>query len=132
MNFNHINTNLTEKQLSELKNLYQTYHKQYWCYNKIYKKYKRYDLAIKLSSVVLTTTGAVVGSVTLNLTFLESVTGSGVLLQTIITQKNFTKNAEACRYGFQSYQKLLNRLKSILRSADFIDFLEIELAMIDD
>ena len=73
-----------------------------------------------------------VNSVTLNLIFLASVTSSGVLLQTIITQKNFTKKAEACRYGFQSYQKLLNRLKYILRSGDFDDFLERELAMIDD
>ena len=32
----------------------------------MHKKCKRYDLALKLSSIVLTTTGAVVGSVTLN------------------------------------------------------------------
>ena len=57
----------------------------------MYKKYKRYDLALKLSSVILTTTGAVVGSVTLNPIFLASVAGSGVFLQKIITQKNFTK-----------------------------------------
>ena len=132
MNFNHINKNLTERQISELKNLYQNYHKQYWCYKKMHKKYKKYDLALKLSSVVLTTTGAVVGSVTLNPIFLASVTGSGIFLQTLITQKNFTKKAEACRYGFQSYQKLLNRLKYILRSGDFDEFLERELAMIDD
>ena len=40
MNFNQ---SLTERQISELKNSYQTYHKLYWCYKKIYKKYKRYD-----------------------------------------------------------------------------------------
>ena len=131
MNFNRINKNLTERQISELKNLYQTYHKLYWCYKKMYKKYKRYELALKLSSVILSTTGAVVGSVTLNPIFLASV-AVGVLLQTIITQKNFTKKAEACRYGFQSYQKLLNRLKYIFRSGDVDDFLERELAMIDD
>ena len=128
----NINKNLTERQISELKNLYQTYHKLYWCYKQMHKKYKKYDLALKLSSVVLTTTGAVVGSVTLNPIILASVAGSDVLLQTIITQKNFTKKAEACRYGFQSYQKLLNRLKYILKSGDFDDFLEREFAMIDD
>ena len=80
MNFNHINKNLTKRQISELKNLYQTYYKQYWRYKKMYKKYKRYDLALKLPFVVFTTTGAVVGSVTLNPIFLACVTGSGVLL----------------------------------------------------
>ena len=64
MNFNHINKNLTKTQILELKNLYQTYHKVYCCYKKMYKKYKRYNLALKLSSVILSTTGAVVGSVT--------------------------------------------------------------------
>ena len=132
MNFNRINKNLNERQIYELKNLYQTYHKQYWCYKHMHKKYKRYNLVLKLSSVVLTTTEAVVGSVTLNPIFLASVASSGVHLQTIITQKNFTKKAEACRYGFQSYQKLLNRLKYIFRSGHFDDFLERELAMIDD
>lgn len=132
VDFNHISQNLTEKQISELQKLYETYHKQYWCYKRMHKKYKRYDLVLKLSSVALTVTGTVVGTVTLNPIFLACVTGSGVLLQTIITQKNFTKKAEACRYGYQSYQKLLIRLKYILRSGDFDEFLERELAMVDD
>ena len=69
MNFNYINKNLTERQISKLKNLYQTYYTLYWCYKKMYKKYKRYNLALKLSSVILITTEAVVGSVTLNRIF---------------------------------------------------------------
>ena len=80
INFNHINKNLNKREISELKILYQTYYKQYWCYKKMYKKYKRYNLALMLSFVVLTTTGAVVGSATLNLIFLASVTASCVLL----------------------------------------------------
>ena len=40
INFNHINKNLTERQISELKNLYQTYHKQYWCYKQMQKNIK--------------------------------------------------------------------------------------------
>ena len=91
MDFNHISRKLTQEQVNELTKLYHTYHKQYWCYKKMLKKFKRMDLALKLSSVVFTTTGAVVGSVTLNPIFLASVSGTGVLLQTITTQKNFSK-----------------------------------------
>lgn len=98
----------------------------------MFKKYKKFNLGLKISSIVLTTTGAVVGSVTLNPIILACVSGAGVVLQTITTQKNFDKKTEACRYAFKSYQKLLNRLKYILRSGDFDDFLERELAMIDD
>ena len=89
MDFNHISRKLTQEQVNELTKLYHTYHKQYWCYKKMFKKFKRMDLALKLSSVVFTTTGAVVGSVTLNPIFLVCVSGTGVLLQTITTQKNF-------------------------------------------
>ena len=132
MDFNHISRKLTEEQVDELSKLYHTYHKQYWCYKKMFKKSKRMDLALKLSSVVFTTAGAVVGSVTLNPIFLACVSGTGVLLQTITTQKNFSKKTESCRYAYQSYQKLLNKLKLFLRSGDIDEFFERELAMVDD
>ena len=103
MDFNHISRKVTEEQVNELTNLYHTYHKQYWCYKKMFKKFKRMDLALKLSSVVFTTTGAVVGYVTLNPIFLACVSGTGVLLQTITMQKNFSKKTESCRYAYQSY-----------------------------
>ena len=91
MDFNHISRKLTQEQVNELTKLYHTYHKQYWCYKKMFKNFKRMDLALKLSSVVFTTTGAVVGSVTLNPIFLACISGTGVLLQTITMQKNFPK-----------------------------------------
>ena len=132
MDFNHISRKLTQEQVSELTKLYHTYHKQYWCYKKMFKKFKRMDLALKLSSVVFTTTGAVVGSVTLNPIFLACISGTGVLLQTITAQKNFSKKTESCRYAYQSYQKLLNKLKLFLRSGDIDEFFGRELAMVDD
>ena len=60
------------------------------------------------------------------------VSGTGVLLQTITMQKNFSKKTESCRYAYQSYQKLLNKLKLFLRSDDIDEFFERELAMVDD
>ena len=91
MDFNHISKNLTEEQVSKLKNLYYTYHRQFWCYKKMLKNFKQADLFLQLSSVILTTTGTIVGTVTLNPIILASLTGTGVFLQTIITQKNFSK-----------------------------------------
>jgi len=83
MNFNHISKILTEDEVSRLKSLYYTYHKMYWSYKKMFKIHKRLDLALKLSSVVLTTTGAMVGTITLNPIILASLSGAGVFLQTI-------------------------------------------------
>ena len=132
MDFNHISKKLTEGQVTALRILYHTYHKQFWCYKKMFKKYRNLDLALKLSSVILTTTGAVIGSVTSNPILLGVVSSSGVLLQTITTQKNFSKKTEACRYAYQSYKKILNKIKLFLRSGDLDEFFERELALVDD
>jgi len=85
MNFNHISKILTEGQVSVLTSLYYTYHKQYWCYKKMFKRHRRLDLALKLSSVIFTTTGAVVGTVTLNPMILAGIR----VFYT--THKNFSK-----------------------------------------
>ena len=37
MDFNHISKNLTKEQVSKLKNLYYTYHRQFWCYKRCLK-----------------------------------------------------------------------------------------------
>ena len=132
MDFNHISKKLTEAEVSKLTDFYYSYHKQFWCYKKMFKKHKNIDLAMKLSSVILTSTGAIVGSITLNPIILGCVSGVGVFLQTIMTQKNFSKKTESCRFAYQSYQKLLNKLKLSLRSGDIDEFLERELATVDD
>jgi len=79
MNFNRINKRLTEGQVLALTRLSYTYYKQYWC-QKLFQRHRRFYLAIKLSSVILTTTVAVVGTITLNPMILAGVSGTGVLL----------------------------------------------------
>ena len=64
MDFNHISKNLTEEQVSKLKKLYYTYHRQFWCYKKMFKNFKQADLFLQLSSVILTTTRTIVGTIT--------------------------------------------------------------------
>jgi len=53
MNCNHISKRLTEGQMSTLTSLFYIYHKRYWCYKKMFKKHRRLDLALKLSSVTV-------------------------------------------------------------------------------
>ena len=132
MEFNHINKKLTQEQVSELKSLYYAYHRHFWCYKKMFKKFKQSDLALKLTAVTLTTVGTIVGTITLNPIILASLTGTGVFLQTVITQKNFSKKTEACRHAYQCYKKLLNKLKLSLRTGEVDNFLERELSIIDD
>ena len=47
-NFNHINPNLTEAEISELKALCKYHHKTYCLFKVTYKYFKNMDLACKI------------------------------------------------------------------------------------
>ena len=71
-NFNHIDRNISEEKLSEIKALYKFYGKRFWCYKKAFKHFKRSNLIINVSSTSLVVTGTIAGGITLNpIIFLE-------------------------------------------------------------
>jgi len=80
-NFNHISEELSESQIIKLRNLYRFYHKQFICYKWKYQKLKKNKFALEMSSIALTVSGAIIGSVTLNPIPLAILSGSGVLIQ---------------------------------------------------
>ena len=124
MNFNHISDQLNPEEVNELKALYRTYHRLYKCYEMKYKMLKRLKLSLEMSSIFLTVSGVIIGSVTLNPIILSSISGSGVLIQGFLTKSDINKRVNMCRFAYTSYQKILVQLKSYLRG---IEYNEIEL-----
>jgi len=55
--FNHINENLSDSEISELKELYKYYHKKYWLFKTAFKHYKKIELACNIGSAGLVVTG---------------------------------------------------------------------------
>ena len=78
--FNHINPNLTDYELSELKELYRYYHKKYWLFKMAYKHFKKVELACKIGSVGLIAVGTITGAATLNPIVLGTISGVGLIL----------------------------------------------------
>ena len=72
-NWNHIDQKLNETEITELKNLYKTYHKKYTCYKWKYKKLNRIKLTLNMVSLGLITSGTIAGSVTVNPIILSSI-----------------------------------------------------------
>ena len=132
-NFNHVNEKLTREEITMLKNLYAQYHMKTWCYQYAYKKFKKMDLALNLLSIGLTSTGVIVGSVTLNPIILGSISGGGLLLQGLLKTKNYNRKIEMCKFAYTSYQKILNKIRSYLRGEpyDIMDFV-LEAHLLDD
>ena len=65
-NFNHIDENLSEYEVTELIALYRHHYKKYWLFKQTFKYYKKIDRACNIRTVTLVTTGTIVGGVTLN------------------------------------------------------------------
>ena len=102
INFNHISSELSENKVTELKTLYKNYHPLQMCYKWKYKDLKRILLGLQMSSIGLTTVGAIVGSVTLNPVVIGCLTGSGVLIQGYITKSDISNKVQKCKFAYTS------------------------------
>ena len=119
ISFNHISNQLNPEEVNKLKSLYKTYHRLYKCYEMKYKRLKRLKLSLEMSSIFLTVSGVIIGSVTLNPIILGSITGSGILIQGFLTKSDINKRVNMCRFAYTSYQKILVQLKSYLRGIEY-------------
>ena len=131
--FNHISDSLSYDEVNKLKTLYKSYHKLQMCYKWKYKKLRRLKMSLELSSIGLTTTGAIIGGVTLNPIILGSLIGSGIMIQAYLTKSDLNKRVDRCKFAFTSYEKVLVQLKSFLRGLpyDECNFLT-DLKVLDD
>ena len=55
--WNHISSNLTQDQMTELKEYYQTYHRKCWAFKQAAKRFKQWKLLGDTLSVVFATGG---------------------------------------------------------------------------
>ena len=131
--FNHISDSLSYDEVNKLQALYRSYHRLQMCYKWKYKKLRRLKLFLELSSIGLTTVGAIVGGITLNSIILGSLTGSGIMIQAYLTKSDLNKRVDRCKFAFTSYERVLVQLKSFLRGLlyDESNFLS-DLKVIDD
>ena len=131
--FNHISDSLSYDEVNKLKTLYRSYHRLQMCYKWKYKRLRRLKLSLELSSIGLTTVGAIVGGITLNPIILGSLTGSGIMIQAYLTKSDLNKRVDRCKFAFTSYERVLVQLKSFLRGLlyDESNFLS-DLKVIDD
>ena len=113
--FNHISKDLSTDEKQKLFDLYFYYHKLSVCYKWKYKRFKRLVLLANMSSIGLTSIGAIVGGVTLNPIVLGVLTGTGVMIKGYMTNSNVSNKAEICKFAYTSYEKVLTQIRSSLR-----------------
>ena len=104
-NFNHIDKNIDDDELTEIKSFYKYYHKTFWCYKKAFKYFRIINLISNIKSTGLTVTGTIAGGVTLNPTILGTISGVGLLLKIFSEIKNYKEKIEMCKFAFTKYEK---------------------------
>ena len=114
-NFNHIDKTKTKEEIAEIEQLYKYCHYRFWCYQKAYKYFRNFNLAINMSSTGLIVIGTVVGSVTLNPAILASISGAGLAVKTYSETKDYKRKIEMSKYAFTTYQKVLLDLRTAQR-----------------
>ena len=117
--FNHISNSLSYDEVNKLKTLYRSYHRLQMVYKWKYKRLRRLKLSLELSSIGLTTAGAIVGGITLNPIILGLLTGIGIMIQAYLTKSDLNKRVDRCKFAFTSYERVLVQLKSFLRGLPY-------------
>ena len=101
--FNHIDPNISEEKLLELKQMYRFYHKKFWCFKKAFRYFKRLNLGVNLSSATLVAAGATAGGATLNPLVIRIISETG--LKTAGEIKDYKKKSEMSKFAFSTYRK---------------------------
>ena len=117
--FNHIDSLLTEDEISTLKEFYKYYHKKFWCFKKTFKHFKIIDESVTITGILLVIIGTISGGLTLNPIVLGVINGFGILLTNFGKIKNYKKKIEMLKIAFTSYEKVLVELRSALRGDEF-------------
>ena len=116
-NWNHISPNLTQDQITELKEYYQTYHKKCWAFKQAAKRFKKWKLLGDTLSVVFAT-GGIASAIATSGISLVAISTTSVIIQGWMKHKNLELKIQNCTYAYQSYQHLLNAIKDMMRGGD--------------
>ena len=113
--FNHISKDISTDEKQKLFDLYFYYYKLAVCYKWKYKRLKRLVQFANMSSIGLTSIGAVVGGGTLNPIILGVLTGTGVMIKGYMSNSDVSYKVERCKFAYTSYEKVLTQITSSLR-----------------
>ena len=85
--WNHISSNLTQDQITELKEYYQTYHRKCWAFKQAAKRFKKWKLLGDTLSVVFAT-GGIASAIATSGISLVAISTTSVIIQGWMKHKN--------------------------------------------
>ena len=117
--FNHIDPQIQEEELKEIKNLFRFYHKRFWCLKRAHSRFKKMNLLMNCTSSGLIAIGTIAGAATMNPIVLGVISGVGLIMKTAMEMKNLKSKIEMSKFAFTTYEKTLSDLRFALRGGNF-------------
>ena len=117
--FNHIDPQIQEEELEEIKNLFRFYHKRFWCLKRAHGRFKKMNLLMNCTSSGLIAIGTIAGAATMNPIVLGVISGVGLIMKTAMEMKNLKSKIEMSKFAFTTYEKTLSDLRFALRGGNF-------------
>ena len=117
--FNHIDPQIQEEELEEIKNLFRFYHKRFWCLKRAHSRFKKMNLLMNCTSSGLIAIGTIAGAATMNPIVLGVISGVGLIMKTAMEMKNLKSKIEMSKFAFTTYEKTLSDLRFALRGGNF-------------
>ena len=117
--FNHIDSNIDEEKLKQIKDLRAYYHKMAWIYKYSRKRNKKIKYVVNVSSVLLASVGVITQGLTLNPIVLAALTTAGILLKSYHEYKNIKGKTDLLKFRVTSYEKVLTNLREAMRGGEW-------------
>lgn len=111
--FTYVTPGFTDDELALLNNLQEINKMKMHCYRMLAKKYRLIQLLVTMGSIVLTTSGVIVGSITINPIPIAVLSGVGLVLQSFL-QKSSIVEKNGCREAYKLYREITDRITHIL------------------
>ena len=118
-NFHHIDSNIDEEKLKQIKDLYAYYHKITWIYRQSHFRNEKINYAVNTLSVLLTIVRIITGGITLNPIILRTLTTAGILLKSYHELKNIKRKTDLLKFSVTSYEKVLTNLREVMRGGEW-------------
>ena len=105
--------------LHTLDSLYAFYHRQWWCYSRMYRVFKLRQALLNGAALLVVAAGMIAGSICENSIVVTCLAAGGTVLKGWNDFKKFPIKVDRCQFAYTTYAKILTELRTYARGIPF-------------
>ena len=105
--------------LHTLDSLYAFYHRQWWCYSRMYRVFKLRQALLNGAALLVVAAGMIAGSICENSIVVTCLAAWGTVLKGWNDFQKFPIKVDRCQFAYTTYAKILTELRTYARGIPF-------------